>query len=265
MFAALDAAGVQNPNIKRARTIAARYARRIGAVFPLEHLGAVLAALEKSEGNTNAAWRAAQYIVRGDELGARDIELAKRCAAKLARRIRADGREISQASVDDATGAGVLALVQWRLGAGAGENSAARVAWRAVVDDMSRDTIGTSTVCVHTVDEDWLWFNRSQGDESREERAARFKVERMAARRIQRLAYRVAQLPAGRGKRKEVIERVQRAATFLVQGETLDEAAKLAGFNASGDSRAGDRLIQAVKRLGLIGDGFAIRRASRRR
>jgi hypothetical protein len=124
---------------------------------------------------------------------------------------------------------------------------------------------------VHTVDDDWLWHNRAQCDESRQERAARLLVERLAKTRHGRLLRRLANLPPGRGKRKEAIERVGRAAVFLLQGERLDTAAAMAGFKASakqdqrtgGSTTAGDRLIQAVKRIGLIGDGFAIRRACR--
>jgi len=159
-------------------------------------------------------------------------------------------------------------LVQWRCKGDIGERLAARVAWRAVVNEISDDCFGDS-VPVHTVADDWLWFNRAQGDESRQERAARFKVERLAKTRHARLLRRLANLPPGRGKRKEAIERVGRAAVFLLQGERLDTAAAMAGFKSAakhvngsgGNTSAGDRLIQAVKRIGLIGDGFAIRRA----
>jgi hypothetical protein len=80
---------------------------------------------------------------------------------------------------------------------------------------------------------------------------------------------RLANLPPGRGKRKEAIERVGRAAVFLLQGERLDTAAGLAGFKPRERGRGrekknpGDALIQAVKRIGLIGEQFAIRRACR--
>jgi len=52
-----------------------------------------------------------------------------------------------------------------------------------------------------------------------------------------------------------------------LQGERLDTAAAMAGFKSRERGRgrekknSGDALIQAVKRIGLIGDRFAIRRA----
>jgi hypothetical protein len=194
--------------------------------------------------------------------GQLDIALARACVRKLVARMAADGRPVSDTTQADAVAAGCLALVQWRANGGAGERLAARVAWRAVVDEISADCLGDA-VPVHTVADDWLWFNRAQGDESRPERAARFNVERLAKTRHARLLRRLANLPPGRGKRKEAIERVGRAAVFLLQGERLDGAAAMAGFNGSSKSKPGDRLIEAVKRIGLIGSGFAIRRARR--
>jgi hypothetical protein len=199
--------------------------------------------------------------------GQLDIALARACVRKLVARMAADGRPVSDTTQADAIAAGCLALTQWRQRGDNGERLAARVAWRAIVDEISADCLGDS-VPVHTVAEDWLWHNRAQGDESRLERAARFKVERLAKTRHARLLRRLANLPPGRGKRKESIERVGRAAVFLLQGERLDTAAAMAGFKARGDGHGktknhGDALIQAVKRIGLIGEGFAIRRARR--
>lgn len=194
--------------------------------------------------------------------GQLDIALARACVRRLVARMAADGRPVSDTTQADAIAAGCLALVQWRQRGDIGERLAARVAWRAVVDEVSADCLGDS-VPVHTVADDWLWFNRAQGDESRPERAARLLVERLAKTRHARLLRRLANLPPGRGKRKEAIERVGRAAVFLLQGERLDTAAAMAGFKASGSTRAGDRLVRSVARLGLIGEGFAIRRARR--
>ena len=199
--------------------------------------------------------------------GQTDITLAGACVRKLVARMAADGRPVSDTTQADAVAAGCLALVQWRQHGEIGERLAARVAWRAVVDEVSADCLGDS-VPVHTVADDWLWANRAQGDESRPERAARLKVERLARTRHARLLRRLANLPPGRGKRKEAVERVGRAAVFLLQGERLDTAAAMAGFKARADGHGksknhGDALIQAVKRIGLIGEGFAIRRARR--
>jgi hypothetical protein len=156
--------------------------------------------------------------------GQSDINLARACVRKLVARMAADGRPVSDTTKEDAIGAACLALTQWRQRGEIGERLAARVAWRAVVDEISDDTFGDS-IPVHTISDDWLWFNRAQGDESRIERAARLKVERMARTRYSRLLRRMNNLPPGRGKRKEAIERVKRAAMFLLQGERLDMAA----------------------------------------
>lgn len=200
--------------------------------------------------------------------GQTDIALARACVRRLVARMAADGRPVSDTTQADAVAAGCLALTQWRQCGDIGERLAARLAWRAVVDEVSDEWLGDS-IPVHTVEDDWLWHNRAQGDESRLERAARLKVERLAKTRHARLLRRLANLPPGRGKRKEAIERVGRAAVFLLQGERLDTAAELAGFKARADGHGkaknhGDALIQAVKRIGLIHDGFAIRRARRR-
>lgn len=194
--------------------------------------------------------------------GQMDITLARACVRRLVARMAADGRPVSDTTQQDAVAAGCLALTEWRQRGDIGERLAARVAWRAVVDEISADCLGDG-VPIHTVADDWLWFNRAQGDESRLERAARLLVERLAKTRHARLLRRLANLPPGRGKRKEAIERVGRAAVFLLQGERLDTAAAMAGFKGSSKSKPGDRLIEAVKRIGLIGVGFAIRRASR--
>jgi hypothetical protein len=192
-----------------------------------------------------------------------DLALARACVRRLVSRMAADGRPVSDTTQADAVGAACLALAQWRCAGPITERLAARVAWRAAVDEVSNDSLGES-VPLHTLAEDWLWFNRAQRDESRQERAARLQVERLAGTRHAGLLRRLANLPPGRGKRKEAIERVGRAAVFLLQGERLDAAAGMAGFKGSSKSKPGDRLIEAVKRIGLIQDGFAIRRAHRR-
>jgi len=241
MSAALTAAGIVAPVVHTPR-------------LPVEAMN-IGQALASSEQATGPLLLEAQ--------GQTDINLARACLRKLVARMAADGRPVSDTTKADAVGAACLALTQWRQHTEISERLAARVAWRAVVDEVTDDTLGDA-VPVHTVSDDWLWWNKAQGDESRMERAARFKVERLAKTRHARLLRRLANLPPGRGKRKDAIERVGRAAVFLLQGERLDTAAAMAGFKGSSKSKPGDRLIEAVKRLRLIGDRFAIRRAHRR-
>ncbi|HEV2327647.1 MAG TPA: hypothetical protein VGY56_02535 [Verrucomicrobiae bacterium] len=229
--------------------------------------------------------------------GQMDLAIVESCARKLARRMIASGKEVNEDTIQDGIGAGVLALMQWRAtGAGGnasagytGEwkeretgkeqlngweydlsepsrvkvvktfNQAARVAWRAVVTEMSRDTLGDS-IPLHAVSEDWLWHNAAQRDESRAERAARFKIERLAASRQSRLFRKLAMLPCTNRKRAEVIERVGNAASMMLLGMTVEQAATAAGFAASGKRKqftAGDAFCRALRRLGFRIRGHA--------
>lgn len=190
--------------------------------------------------------------------GQADLCLSENCARKLAVKMRGSGATVSEDNIQDGKAAGALALTQWRatgMGVdGAPETLAARVAWRAVVRAMSADAFGES-IPLHTVGEDWLWHNGGQGSESPRERAARILVARAASKRQERLGKRMASLPMGKGKRAQVIDKVARAASLLLDGFGLDTAAGAVGFNArAGSSRhsAADALLQACRRMGLI-------------
>ncbi|MGN6556336.1 MAG: hypothetical protein ACTHLW_21705 [Verrucomicrobiota bacterium] len=186
--------------------------------------------------------------------------MARAMARKLAQSMRRDGRHVSEATELDGAGAGALAVVAWRSGEEreGSERGAAGVCWRAVVAEMSRDIFGES------VSLDEFSAEALAGSalplpgcyESRTDKATRLIFERARARRGDLLARRVESIKAkgGRGKRAETVERVQRAAVQLLHGEAIDKAAELAGFKpGSGTSKAsaGDRLAQAVRRLGF--------------
>ena len=227
--------------------------------------------------------------------GQADLHLAERCLVRLARRMAGSGRVVEPPKVAgvavrdnqgrehlrqavtggdewrEAVAAGATALAVWRatgLGVdGEPETLAARVAWRAVVRELARDWLGES-IPLCTVADDWLWANREQRDESRTERAARLRVERLAGRRQGLLARRLDNLPAGRGKRAETIGKVGTAAKALLAGESLDTAATVAGFKAHGRHKAADHLLTACKRLGIVqpvrdGEGFVVRMRTR--
>lgn len=200
--------------------------------------------------------------------GVRDLALAQSCVSKLAKRMQADGREVNDDTRADAIAASAYALTVWRhTGTGPDgqpETLAGRVAWRAAVKEISRDTFGDS-IQIHTVSDDWLWWNAAQGSESRAERAARFWVERAAKLRQKSLIRRLASMPAGRGKRAETIERIGNAAAMLLTGETLDNAAAMAGFKGNDKSRVkpGDRFKHACKRIGLAVGQFDARTSTR--
>src|SRR5688572_846487 len=74
--------------------------------------------------------------------GQMDITLARACVRKLVARMAADGRPVSDTTQADAVAAGCLALTEWRQRGDIGERLAARVAWRAVVDEVSADCLG---------------------------------------------------------------------------------------------------------------------------
>ena len=215
--------------------------------------------------------------------GQADWRLVERCVGKLCDKMRGAGRIVEHPKVEtvilrdssgakftrqreiggdewrDARAAGLLALTVWRaagIGAdGEPETVAARVAWRAVVNALSADAFADS-VSIETVQDDWLWHNMEQRDESLCERVARRFVQIQATTRQLRLARRMANLPNGRGKRAQVIERITCAAQLLLDGVQLDAAAAAAGFKTRGDGRgqhsAADTLIRACRRLGLI-------------
>jgi hypothetical protein len=100
-------------------------------------------------------------------------------------------------------------------------------------------------------------------DDSRQDRATRLLFERARAKRGDLLARRVESLKLrargkGGAKRAAVIDKLHRAAVQLLHGVSVDEAARAAGFKpcnraraAGGTTRAGDRLMQAARRLGL--------------
>ena len=220
--------------------------------------------------------RAAGPLLRACQ-GHADFKLASDSARKLAGRMRAAGATVTPASVEDATGAGAVALQIWRTtGAGvdgAGESLAARVAWRAAVWCMAKDNLGESTISVETVSDSDLWVWAEMSRESRSERAARYRVERAArggvlsqpvrvcVRKVNstgalvgvesvefpagqkipsrqlQLTKRMARLPVGRGRRAAVIERVTNCCALLLDGFRLDDSAAAAGFNPSGQGR----------------------------
>ncbi len=195
--------------------------------------------------------------------------MARAMAARLKRSMARDGRVMSNATEQDAIGAGAAAVVRWRNGHSCegAEYGARGVCWRAVVASVSEDSLGESI-------EDWrgdddgadCWDSLTGsalplpslvGDGSRAECRARLLFERARAKRPALLARRIESLKArgGRGKRGELLDKLHRAAVLLLHGEGIDAAATAAGFKSSGAGRqavrAGDMLMRAARRLGF--------------
>ena len=123
--------------------------------------------------------------------GQSDLRLALSSSRKLSKRMTGAGAVVSPEQIQDATGAGVVALGVWRVTGkgsdGEPERLAARVAWRAVVQSMSADRFGDS-IPLDSINDSWLWHHAEQGyngdgrgdSASRRERVASYLVERAA-------------------------------------------------------------------------------------
>ena len=228
----------------------------IGAGAAVEHIGA--------DGKAVKVWRDDSALGRQ---AADDLAMCRKFARLLRQRVAGDGREVNQASEDDATGAGVADVVAYRNGALPaptidGERVAeavAVVAWRAVVASMAADKLGEA-VELSSVGEDWLSrevdacaFLAVAGIETRGDKARRWLAERAKARAKARVAARLDLFKAGASKRRrDLIDRIARACELLIAGAAIDDAAVQVGFKASGKrTSAGDRLTRAVRALGL--------------
>jgi len=203
--------------------------------------------------------------------GQQVLAMAQRQAGKLQASTAKDGRAMSDTSVSEAVGAGAAAVVAWRNGQelDGGQYGAAGVCWRAVVASVSRDMLGESieewrgeeggAECWDSLTGSMLPLPQLVGDGSRQDRASRLLFERARAKRGDLLARRVEtlKLRGGRGKRGELIDKLHRAAVQLLHGVSVDKAAQAAGFKSSrasgagGVVRAGDRLMEGARRLGL--------------
>jgi hypothetical protein len=226
----------------------------------------VLEAMNISQALSSRATPAGPLLLEAQ--GQSDLLLVRRLLAKLVRRMAADGRNVSDATQSDAIGAGCVALVQWRAGQVFNdERLASRVAWRAIVSEVSDDTLGDS-VPLEAIGDGYMWhdgghrpgaihgaMSSAEQVATRRELANYIRAKRGAARRIHSLPGKLDGVRKGRGKRAEAVARVERAAMFLLQGERLDQAATLAGFKASGKGSgshsAGDAFTQAARRLGF--------------
>lgn len=188
--------------------------------------------------------------------GQRVLSMAHGMADKLARQMRRDGRHVSEATIEDGASSGAAAVVVLlnQVGPTVQPVDVRSVCWRAVVDSMSSDNLGESVTLGDMSPDDLAgsalplpgWY------EDRTDRASRLAFERARGRRGGLLARRVEVIKSkgGRGRRADLVDKVHRAAVLLLHGHTLDDAAEQAGFKSSGRTSAGDRLAQAVRRLG---------------
>ena len=208
-----------------------------------------------------------------------DARIIERSAYKLRARMQGDGKVLADDAFRDAMQHAAYAVTLWRAGvtttrredgsdavtaadAGERQKHVARVAWRALVEFLSDDGLGDTVPLLGGAEDDWLCAQMLPS-ESRAERAARLWIERHAGQRQTQLSRRMSHVSGGRGRRAQAIEKVGNALALLLGGETLDTAALAAGFKARGRNRAGDALLQAANRLGLIPAGFSMPRRAR--
>ncbi|PWU21754.1 MAG: hypothetical protein C5B50_00950 [Verrucomicrobia bacterium] len=210
----------------------------------------------------------AGYLLQ-EAQGQEVLAIARRQAAKLKASMRGDGGGMSDTTEQEAISAGVSAVVAWRNGAelDGAERGAAGVCWRAILKAVASDSLGDSVESIEAwrgADDSgadcWDKLTGSAlplpplcGDCSHEDRLTRLLFEQTRAKRPQLLARRIESLKlrGGRGKRAELIDKLHRSAVLLLHGESVDKAAIAAGFRASGQTRAGDYLFRAVRRLGF--------------
>lgn len=197
--------------------------------------------------------------------GQSDFAMAERHAHKLGRQMKSKGL-CSDTTIEEGISDSLVALTVWHnqfTVHGANEPTARAISWQAVQRSMSADVYG-DTDSLDTLNPDSLAASalplpQLRGDDSRTDKAARLLFERARARHPALLPGRIATIKAqgGRGKRAELVERVGRACLLMLQGESLEQAATLSGFKSArarsggGTVRAGDRLAQAVRRLGF--------------
>ena len=142
-----------------------------------------------------------------------------------------------------ATDAG--AVVAYKLA-----STAARVAWRAVVDSVARDTLG-ETPAQAAMARDWVEWSSGARD-----RRGLTPAQR-ARRRLASVESMRDKLASGRGRRAALADKVKHAALLMLNGTNADDAATAAGFKASaggggsGRTSASVRLAAALRRAGL--------------
>jgi hypothetical protein len=129
-------------------------------------------------------------------------------------------------------------------------STAARVAWRAVVDSVARDTLG-ETPAQAAMARDWVeWASGARDWRG-------LTSEQRARRRLATVEAMRDKLASGRGRRAALADKVKHAALLMLNGTSADDAAAAAGFKASaGGGRSGRtsaslRLAAALRRAGL--------------
>ncbi|HTB82222.1 MAG TPA: hypothetical protein VK742_01085 [Candidatus Sulfotelmatobacter sp.] len=205
-----------------------------------------------------------------DEQTADDLRLVANCVRACVRAIVDGGRVVTPTMRDEATGAGLAAVVAWRNGASLAPpvtserivEAVACVAWRAVSDELSRDDKGR-TVALSTVSDEWLAGAVEPlavacvaGLESRSDKAARWVRERGQANRRAALPVKVETFRHGHARRRNLVDRIEAAAARLIDGDSVDTAAAAVGFKArmhggKVKEQAGVQLARAARAVGL--------------
>jgi len=257
----------------------------------LANLGDALARVELAaplawiDGHNRPLWRgelvAAWYRGESDPFGlaavavaeqtAEDVRMVSNFLRLLTCKIKDNDGAVSDTMREEARGAGLAAVVQWRNGvlecppvpAPRVAEAVAVVGWRAVSDELSRDDQGHS-VELSSVSAEWLAAavhpdaaELVGGIETRDDRAARWLRERGQARRKASLPAKIDNLRHGHARRVQLVERIEAAAARLVGGDSIDHAARAVGFKArlhggKVKESAGVQLARAARAVGLV-------------
>ena len=231
--------------------------------------------------------------------GAADVALVEAMARRFNRgRVRAGASSMWVAgawvaTMQDAMGDALLALVQWRNGQavegaevtqgkdGRPVEPAKAIVWRALSASAQRDTWADTVGPAAAAAADWQAWQHLHGGGAgvvARDLVATWQAERLRGKRAGKVAFLGARLAAGRGRRAETAAKVQHAVTLILGGEAGEAAAVAAGFKAvasGGRQRmsAFDQLTRAARRMGArvlslrarwaedSGDEFKARRA----
>ena len=196
-------------------------------------------------------WRAGQSLVRddsggdvlavGDSFGEHSSAVVRRVIPQV---WSAD--ESEQAAIDSYCGGNwALPVVTYEV-----SSIASRIAWRALVQSVARDTMGESPAQLRFARDYFEWATGARDWRG-------LTVEQRRARRLATVDFRFEQLAAGRGQRVKMAGKSKQATVLMLSGMDGEQAAASAGFKSSpyqGSSGARsslNRMADALKRAGL--------------
>ena len=193
-------------------------------------------------------WRAGYGLVRdesgGDVLAVGD-NLGDLCGAVVRRVILPNYQDETEAAAIGGYCAGRGLAVKYQT-----STTAARLAWRSIVQSVSRDTLGESSAQKSFAADYYNWATGARDWRG-------LTVEQRRARRLATVDFRCEQLAAGRGQRAAFAAKAKHATVLMLSGSEGETAAAAAGFKSSpyqggGGARSSlNRFSDSLRRAGL--------------